>query len=331
MIGRRALLVAPGLAAAPAVAPDRAGAQPARRTPVVGYLALGSVAADAPGLNALRDGLREQGFAEPQTVAIELRLAAGDAERARRFIQDLAAIPVDVFVAPGRTAARAIRRITNIPVVAVGLPPTPSDPELFASLARPGGSVTGFSTFGEEMSAKRLELLREIMPAVRAIGVLHNATTIALDGWGDDTEAAATRFGLRAIRVPVQGATGDVGARIAALRGEGAGALVVVRDFLTTTLLPEIVAGAQAAGIAVVAEQRLFTEAGGLFSYGANLPDLFRRAGGYVARILRGEKPGDLPVQLPTSFEFVVNLRTARALDLSLPASVVARAEEVIE
>jgi putative ABC transport system substrate-binding protein len=207
-----------------------------------------------------------------------------------------------------------------------------SDPELFASLARPGGSVTGFASFGEEMSAKRIEFLREAIPGLAAIGVLHNATDPTFDAWGRLTETSARAQGLRAVAVPL--ASRDLAvlaAQMGALRAEGAGALVVVRDFLTSSLIEEIVAAAMAEGIAVIGDQAAYAAAGALFSYGASQTDLFRRAAGYVVRILRGEKPGELPVQLPTAIEFVVNLRTARALGLSVPHAILARADEVIE
>ena len=323
MIARRALL---GALAVPAFARAQG-----RRPAAIGYVGLGSEAADRPGLTAFRAGLRAEGFVDGEGVVIQARHAGGDTAAAEQIIRAYAAQPVDLFLAPGRTAARAIRRIAPaIPVVAVGLPPIATDPELFASLARPGGSVTGFSTYGEEMSAKRVELLRELMPGLARIGILHNATDLSLDGWGQGTEAAAARQGVAAERLPVR-AGEDLAPRLRALREAGGGAVIVVRDFVTSTLQPQIVAGADAAGLALVSEQRLFVDAGGLFSYGANLPDLFRRAAGYAARILRGEKPGELPIQLPTVVEFIVNLRAARTLGITVPSALLARADEVIE
>lgn len=324
MIARRVL---PALA----LAPTAARAQP-RRLPVVAFVGFASPAGDRLTVEAFRDGMRAQGMLEGQGWRFEARHAEGDAARGAGIIRDLAALPVDVFVVPGPAAARAVRRATSIPLVAVGLPPVQSDPELFASLARPGGSVTGFASFGEEMAAKRIELLRETIPGLALIGVLHNAADPTFEDWGRLTEASAAAQGIRAMRVPI--AARDPAALAAAmrrLRAEGGGAVVVVRDFLTSSLIPEIIAAAQAERIAVIGDHARLAEAGALFSFGASLTDLFRRAAGYVVRILRGERPGDLPVQLPTAIEFVVNLRAARALGLAVPHAILARAEEVIE
>ena len=326
MIARRGLLSVPLLALAPA--PARAQ----RRLPAVAFVGFASPEGDRVTVNALREGMRAQGQIEGATWHLEARHADGDAARGAAIIRELAALPVDVFVVPGPAAARAVRRATTIPLVAVGLPPVESDPDLFASLARPGGSVTGFASFGEEISAKRIELLREAIPGLAAIGVLHNAADPTFDAWGQLTEASVRAQGLRAIRAPIH--TRESAALPATMRGlrtEGVGAVVVVRDFLTSSLIAEIIAAAAVERIAVIGDQARFAEVGALFSYGASLPDLFRRAAGYVVRILRGEKPGDLPVQLPTAVEFVVNLRTARALCLTVPHAILARADEVIE
>ncbi|WP_291296834.1 ABC transporter substrate-binding protein [Elioraea sp.] len=324
MITRRALLLF-------ALAPTVARSQP-RRLPVVAFVGFASAEGDRLTVESFRDGMRAQGEIEGQTWRFVHRHAGGDAARGAAIIRDLAALPVDVFVVPGPAAARAVRRATTIPLVAVGLPPVVSDPELFASLSHPGGSVTGFASFGEEMSAKRIELLREAIPGLAVIGVMHNASDPTFDAWGRLTEASATAQGLRALRVPI--AARDpvlLAERMRGLRAAGGTALVVVRDFLTSSLIAEIVAAAEAEGIAVIGDQARFAEAGALLSFGASLPDLFRRAALYVTRILHGEKPGNLPVQLPTKVEFVVNLRSASALGIAVPRAILARADEVIE
>jgi putative ABC transport system substrate-binding protein len=322
MIARRALplLLLPALATAQ------------RRLPVVGFVGFASEAGDRLTVEAFREGMRTQSQVEGVGWLLDHRHADGDAARGAAIIQEMIALPVAVFIVPGPAAARAIRRATTIPLVAIGLPPVQSDPDLFASLARPGGSVTGFASFGEEMSAKRIEFLRETIPALSAIGVMHNAADPTFDAWGRLSEASARAQGLRVLRLPLmQRDPVALAAGMRALRQEGAQALVVVRDFLTSSMIEDITATALAEGIAVIGDQARFAHAGALFSYGANLPDLFRRAAGYVIRILRGEKPGDLPVQLPTAIEFVVNLRTARALGLTVPHPILARADEVIE
>lgn len=325
--GRRALLPL-----ATALVATMARAQPARRLPVVAYAGFASEAGDHLTLLAFRDGMRALGLVDRQHYVLENRHAGGDIDRAAAIIRELIALPADVIVVPGPAAARAVRRATAIPLVAVGLPPVESDPELFASLARPGGSVTGFASYGEEMSAKRLEFLLETIPGLAAIGVMHNASDPTFDAWGAQTAAVVRARGLRAVPLPIRlPDPAALAAQLQALPAAGAPALIVVRDFLTSTLAPEINRLALAQGTAVVAEQAFFARTGALFSYGASLPDLFRRAAGYVVRILRGDKPGDLPVQLPTTFEFVVNLGTARRLGLSVPPAIVARADEVIE
>lgn len=327
MIGRRPLL------AAPAIGARLARAERPHRLPTVGYVGFSTEAVASRYLAAFREGMRALGQEEGKSYAIEARYSGADVARAGEIVREFVALPVDVFLVAGPGAARTVRRATAVPLVAVGLPPAESDPELFASLARPGGSVTGFASFGEEMSGKRLEILAETVTGLAAVGILHNAADPTSDAWGKLTEATAHARGLRAVRVPIgcAASTGELAARLRELRAADATALVVVRDFLTTTLAPEIVAAAAAEGIAVVADQSVFARAGALFSYGASLPDLFRRAAGYVVRILRGERPGDLPIQLPTAVELVVNLRTARALGLEVPPAVLARADEVIE
>jgi len=322
MIARRVLplLLMPALARAQ------------RRLPVVGFVSFATRESDRANVAAFRDGMRAHGFLEGQHWRLDSRNAEGDPARGVAIIRDLVALPVDVFIVPGPAAARLVRRAAAIPLVAIGLPPAPSDPELFESLARPGGSVTGFASFGEDMSAKRIEFLRETIPGLSAIGVLHNTADPTFDAWGRMTEASASAQGLRALRLPL--VSYDRAALVAGIRALGVErvqALVVVRDFLTSSMIKEIVATSMAERIAVIGDLARFAEAGALFSYGASVPDLFHRAAAYVARILRGEKPGDLPVQLPTIIEFVVNLRTAQALGLTVPHAILARADVVLE
>jgi len=233
---------------------------------------------------------------------------------------------------PCPASTRAILRKTKIPIVAVALPATDSDPELFSSFARPGGAVTGLSAFGEEMSAKRLEMLKEALPNLRVLGVLHNATDPTFRAWGEQTMTDARKQNLEPLQLALTSPSVAVAAdQIRTLREAGGKALIVIRDFLTSTLINDICRVATEAGIGVVGEHSEFASAGGLFSYGVDFPDLFRRAAGYVDRILKGEKAGDLPIQLPTKFELVINLRTARVLGCVMPPSMLVRAEEVID
>lgn len=308
------------------------GSAQSTRTAVIGFLGLASEAGDRPTLEAFRQGLRDAGLEEGRAFRLEARHAGGDTERLNALIAELAAIPVDVFLAPGPAVTRPLKRAVSIPIVAIALPPVESDPELFESLARPGRTLTGFSSFGEELSAKRIEILREAMPDLRVLGILHNSTDTAFNAWGERTEADARAQGLIPVRLGLTStSTAELAGQMDRLKAAGGQASIVIRDFLTTTLRDDICRLGAEAKIALIAEPREFALAGALFSYGPDIPDLFRRAGGYVARIVRGEKPGDLPIQLPSKFTMVLNLKTARALNLPVPSGLLARADEVIE
>lgn len=327
MIERRTLL---GGSLAALVAP-KAGAQAPRRIPTVGFIGFASAAGDRRTLEAFREGLRVAGHQIGETILVEAHSMDGDIPRGLAMIDTLAARPIDVFLSPGPAVTRSILARTSIPVVAIGLPSVASG-GMFGSLSRPGGTVTGFSNFGEELSAKRIEILREAMPHVRRIGVLHNDSDPNFAAWGEQTIADAKRQGLSATRLALsEPDPASLRMRLAEFRAAGGEALVVIRDFLTSSIQAEISANGLASGIAVIGEHSDFAAAGALLSYGPDIPDLFRRAAGYVDRIIRGERAGVLPIQLPTKLEFAVNLRTARALGLTLPPSILLRADEVIE
>jgi putative ABC transport system substrate-binding protein len=237
-----------------------------------------------------------------------------------------------VFLAPGPAAARTLARTTRIPVVAIGLPDLQSLPGLYADLKRPGGSVTGFSAFGEEMSAKRIQLLKDVLPGLRTVGVMHNGTDPTFSTWGEQTLDGARRQGLEAIGLGLGAPTREaVAEAIGRLRAVGGTAVIVVRDFMTAKLTDDICELGAAAGIAVVGSEAWTAEAGGLLSYGPDIADVSRLAAGYVDRILKGEKPGDLPIQFATKFDFVVNLRTAQRLGLTIPRVALVRADRTIE
>jgi len=320
-MGMRRRVLLGGLLAWPAAAHG----QP--RIPVVGFVGVASKEADAAILEPFRQGLKDRG-----TLRLETRYSDGDIDRAQRQFAELAAIPVDVFLAPGPAAARTLARTTKIPVVAIGLPDLQSMPGLYASLKQPGGSVTGFSAFGEEMSAKRLQLLKDVLPGLSTVGVMHNATDPTFNAWGEQTIDGARRQGLAAIglglRAPSKEAVADAFRR---LREQGGTAAIVVRDFMTAKLTDDICELGAAAGIAVIGAQAETAEAGALLSYGPDLADVSRLAAGYVDRILKGEKPGDLPIQFATKFDFVVNLRTAKRLGLTIPPVALVRADRTIE
>jgi putative tryptophan/tyrosine transport system substrate-binding protein len=302
------------------------------RLPVVGFVGFASESVDARTLIPFREAMHALGYSEGHSVVIHARSSEGDVARGHAFISELAALPVDVFLSPGPAASRAIVRKTSTPVVAVALPAVQSDPELFASLARPGGTVTGFSVFGEEISAKRIEILKEALPGLKKLGVLHNATDPTFSAWGQQTMSDAKRLGIEPVWFGLSSkSTASVTEHFRKLSELGGTAMIVVRDFLTTALMNDICSHGIDTQIAVVGEHSEFARSGALFSYGADFADLFRRSAGYVDRILKGEKAADLPIQLPTKFEMSVNLKTARALGVELPPTILMRADEVIE
>jgi putative ABC transport system substrate-binding protein len=309
------------------------GQQPpgARRIPTVGFVGLASTAVDGEAIVPFRKALAELGYIEGRTIVIEERNAEGNVERARALIAELAALPVDVFLSPGPAMSRALVRMTKIPVVAIALPATASEPELFSSLAHPGGTLTGFSALGEEMSAKRIEMLKELIPGLKTLGVMHNATDPSFT-WGEQTMADARKSGLEPVKFGLSSlSTATVVEHFKTLGEMRGTAMIVLRDFLTAALTADICKAGIDARIAVVGEFSEYARAGALLSYGADQADLLRRAAGYVDRVLKGEKAADLPIQLPTKFELAINLKTARTIGIDIPPTIQVRAEQVIE
>jgi putative ABC transport system substrate-binding protein len=326
---REAILAAMGLVPA---SPLVLSAQPAA-PPLVAFLGIATPQADAHMVAALRLGLEQAGHVIGRTIDLDARSAGNDMAR---FASDLAAVVARgarVVVVPGLAAAFAVRRRRpDLPVVAAGLPATVVDPDLSASRHRPGGSVTGFSHFGEDLAEKRVELLREIVPGLTTVAILHNRIDPLYRAWGERTEAAAAAQGLRTLLLGLETPEEtELAAAMQTAREAGARGLVVVRDFVTSSLQAAIADHARSLGIATMAEARSFVDAGALLSYGASVSDLFRRAADYVTAILAGADPADLPIQLATRFELILNLRTARALGLEVPPAILLRADEVIE
>lgn len=299
---------------------------------IVAFLAGANREVHVADMAGLRSGLAEVGLVEDQDVRIEERYANGDRTRIKGLIDELIALDAAVFLVPGLVAARAVSELTTKPMVTVALPYSNRHPDLFKDLSKPGGSITGFSLGSEGLSAKRIQLMRDAMPGVSSLAVLHNGADPIYGEWGVETEAAAKEQGLKAVRIELHKPDpADVERLVKGAVADGAQAMIVIRDFLTTTMTPHIVKAANAARIATLSEQRDFCVAGGMLSYGANVPDLFRRSGVFIRKILDGANPGDLPIQLPTKFDFVVNVITAKSLGLELPADLFLQATEVIE
>jgi putative ABC transport system substrate-binding protein len=307
---------------------SRALAQTARKTPVIGYLSAAS--RNEAFTRAFRQGLAELGYVEGRTIVIEERYASGDQSRIPELIEDLLSRNADVFVTGGANATRAVlKRTKRVPIVVVAFAYLAQLDGAVASLARPGGLVTGFAAVSDDLLAKQLELLREIVPGLSIVAVLGRPLAAATPD-RDLLGRAARTLGITVRHVDVTTAE-RVGTLLQGARDDGARALLVMRDFVIESMRDDIVRAAGAARLPAAYEQRTFVEAGGLLSYGASFTDLYRRAAAPVDKILRGAKAGDLPIEQPTKFELVINLKTAKALGLTIPQSLLLRADEVIQ
>ena len=307
-------------------APLAAEAQRAR-VPQVGVLSPGAPGA-SPLLAAFQRGLRDLGYIEGQNIVLEYRFAATQLERLPALAAELVERRVDVIFAINLTAAQAAVNATKtIPIVFTWV----ADPGvLVKNLGRPDGNVTGLSSFATELSRKRLELLKAAVPGVSRVAVLWNSANPVAASIARDMEGASTQLGVRLYPISV-GSAGELQEAFKVAARERAGALFVIEE---ATLLPHrarILSLAELHRLPAASQYRAFAEDGGLLSYGPDLPDLFRRAGTYVDRILRGARPADLPVEQPTKFELVINLKTAKALGLTIPRSLLSRADHVIE
>jgi putative ABC transport system substrate-binding protein len=327
---RRDFLIFVGGAVA-ARAPD-AGAQ--QREPVsarVGVLYPGTQAALERDLRmrAFFEMMRELGWVDGANIVFERRYAQGQPSRFPELAAEFVRLGVAVIVTLSSPPGVAVKKATNtIPIVIID-PGDPVATGLVASLARPGGNVTGISSMASDLAAKRVQILKEAAPKVTRVGSLFNAAILPPEVALKEMVDAAGTLGLQFEAVPVRGPEGFTDA-FAAIR-ERADGLVVFADPLTNGHQALIVNFAAEAHIAALYANREFVDAGGLLSYGPNYPGLFRSGAKYVDRILRGAKPADLPIEQPTKFELVINLRTAKALGLTLPPSLLARANEVIE
>lgn len=299
------------------------------RIPTIGFLGAATAAAWQAWTAAFVERLHELGWAEGRRVAIEYRWAEGQIERQAEIATEFARLKVDVIVTAGTPAILAAKRATStIPIVFV-LATAPVESGLVASLARPGGNVTGLSLESADVASKRLELLREALPGLRRLAIMANAKNVAASIEMRDAEAAARTFGYEVTMLDV-GREEDIPRAFETLKGR-VDAIYVVIDAFINTNRNRINALALSARLPTVHGSREAVQAGGLMSYGANFVELYQRAAGYVDRILRGAKPGDLPVEQPTKFDLVVNLKSAKALDLEIPPTLLARADEVIE
>jgi putative ABC transport system substrate-binding protein len=302
-----------------------------RTMPVIGLLSSRSRAVDAPIIAVIRQGLNETGFVDGQNVAFDYRWAEGQYDRLAGLAADLVRRQVAVIVTIGGEVSAAVAKAATatIPIVfATGTDPIRSG--LVTSLNRPGGNITGVSTFQVQMEPKRLELLRELLPHATTTAVLMNQNNPTTEIRLNDIQTAARSVGQE-INILNASTSRDIDAAFAKLAQMRADALLVASDPFFFTRAAQLVVLAARHAIPSLYSRREFAAAGGLMSYTANYDESYRLLGVYAARILKGEKPGDLPIQRPTKFELVINLSTAKALGLEVPPTLLARADEVIE
>jgi putative ABC transport system substrate-binding protein len=327
MSSRREFITLLGSAAA--AWPLAVRAQQAAKLPTIGFLVAGTPSSHGQWVAAFVQRLRELGWIEGRTITIEYRWAEGRSERFAEIAAEFVRRKVDVIVTSATEAVVAAKQATSVIPIVIAAAGDPVGTGLVASLARPGGNVTGLSIQQTDVAAKRLELLREIVPGLRRLAILGNVSGPAVVLDMREAEAAARTLGMEVITSEIRRGE-DIAPAFAALKGR-AEALYLPIDPLVNTHRFRINTLALAARMSTVHTSREWVEVGGLMSYGANVPDLFRRAANYVDKILRGAKPGDIPVEQPSKFDLIINLTTARALDLEVPPTLLARADEVIE
>lgn len=299
--------------------------------PVIGFLNIQSPAGWKQFIEAFHQGLKAGGFVVGENVAIEYRWANGEIDQLPKLAADLVARKVDVLVSTGGpdTVNAAKAATTTIPIVFT-MGPDPLRFGIVGSLARPGGNLTGFTLFASTLAPKRLELLREMVPVANSIAILINPGQSSTAGQLNDLNAAAATLGVQ-LQIFETRSASEIDATFESIAASGARALFVASDAFFYANRTHIAALAERRAIPAIYESRDFVSAGGLISYGVDFADIYRRAGVYVARILKGEKPADLPVEQPSQFELVVNLKTAIGLGLDIPPSILIRADEVIE
>ena len=321
-------VIAGGLLAAPLAAE----APQAASLPRIGYLSAGSLSdlRQSRYLEAFRQGLHELGYVDGQTIAIEFRRADGKADRLPGLAAELARLKVNVIVAVSTPAVQAAKHATEtIPIVMVAVG-DPVAAGFVASLARPGGNITGLSTMTPELVGKQMELLKEVVPKVSRVAFLGNPANPNHAQQVRDAQDGARALGVRLQPLEARGPS-EIDHAFAAITTERADAVIVHVDGMLLDHRTRIADHAARRRLPTVSGQSDHAEAGGLLAYGPGLSDRFRRAATYVDKILKGAKPGDLPVEQPTKFELVINLKTAKALGLTIPPSLLQRADELIQ
>ena len=328
MMDRRAFIgtLAVFLLAGPLAAEAQAPAKVSR----IGFLSVGSPTDNLFTLEAFQQGLRELGYVQGQNIAIEYRFAEGRPERLPALAADLVRLKVAVIVTGSPPAPEAAKRATSTIPIVFAVIGDPVAQGLVASLAWPGGNITGLANLAQEVVGKQLELLKEVAPKVSRVAVLQNPSNHAHPFVLRQAEGAARALGVQ-LHILQARTPPEIEAAFAAMSRQRAGGVVVLRDTLFLTQRTQIAALAAKSRLPAVYGLREAAEAGGLMAYGANVLLMYRRAATYVDKILKGAKPADLPVEQPTKFELVINLKTAKALGLTIPQSLLQRADEVIQ
>jgi ABC-type uncharacterized transport system substrate-binding protein len=326
MTRREFIALLSGTAAAWSLA---ARAQETGKRRTIGFLGSGTSAAQGLWVTAFLQRLRELGWIEGRNLTVEYRWAEGSSDRAAELAAELVRLNIDIIVTYANPMVLATKQATSAIPIVFAAAADPLGTGIVASLARPGGNVTGLSVQQTDLAGKHLELLRDLIPGLRRLAIMTNANNSASILEMREVQAAARAVGLEAAALEIRRAE-DIAPAFAELKGH-VEALYVCIDTILFGNRVRISTLAVGARLPTMVSNREFVEAGGLMSYGPNFPDLFRRAGDYVDKILRGAKPADIPVEQPTKFDLVVNLKTAKALGLDVPPSLLARANEVIE
>jgi putative tryptophan/tyrosine transport system substrate-binding protein len=327
-IGRRKFL-ATLLGGAAAAWPLAARAQQPAKVPTIGFLGSSSPASQGQWLAACLQRLRELGWIEGRNLTIEYRWAGGSGDRAAELAGEFVRLKVDIILTYATPMVLAAKQATSAIPIVFALAADPLGSGLVASLARPGGNVTGLSLQHTDLASKKVELLRDLIPGFRRLAILANAANFASVREMGEVQAAARMIDLEVVTFEIERAE-DIAPVFAELK-DRAEALYICIDTILFSNQTRINTLARDARLPTIQSNRASVEAGGLMSYGPNFLDLFRRAADYVDKILRGAKPGDIPVEQPTKFDLVINLNTAKALGLTIPESFLLRADEVIE
>jgi putative tryptophan/tyrosine transport system substrate-binding protein len=310
--------------------PLAARAQQPSRVYRIGVLELSPAASNAANFDALRKGLRELGYVEGQNLVLDYRSADGGAERFPQLAAELLRLNVDLIVTRGTPAVMAAKNATGTVPIVMAASAEPVETGVVARLARPGGNVTGLSALSTELVAKRLELLRETVAGIRRIALLANMENPAVPSQWEEFKTAAPLLGFEAQLLDVRKSE-DIARAFHTAIAQRADAIFVQNDTVTLTNRRQLVELAAKHRLPAMYNNREWIDAGGLIAYGVSYPDLYRRAAIFVDKIFKGATPADLPVEQPTKFELVINLKTARALGLDMPPPLLARADEVIE